>query len=336
MEFNLDTCKYVVWGFKNAYHTHSHIHEGFYRTLKLTGKNVLWLDQADDISGYDFSNTLFIGEHTAVERGYYWPSNKERIGMMPVRDDCFYVIHGDRAEAKEALGLDKKNWLMWDVFINQRQYETPKKVMLAPDMPFYPEWRRFDMRWATDMVPFEIAAMKPDRVFNRHSRVINWVGTKWHVNQVELGQFKDECERDGVQFRIMGAGQHGECYQDAYGHSKVVTVEANIRLVQDSYMAPAISGTHHITEGYAPCRIFKNISYGQYGITNSAYVRDLFDVPVIFESDPAALYHHAKQRLAEIPLKQLHDLMDEVAQKHTYLNRLDGMYKAIRMQQEGI
>src|ERR1043166_9106316 len=109
MEFNLKTCKYVVFGFKNAYHTHSHIHEGIYRALLNTGNEVYWLDQADNINGYDFSNTLFIGEHAAVD-SYYWPSTNERISRMPIRDDCFYLIHGDRNEVKDALGREKQNW----------------------------------------------------------------------------------------------------------------------------------------------------------------------------------------------------------------------------------
>lgn len=306
-EFN----KYVVWGFKPSnghYTTHTHIHEGFYRSLKMSGENVVWLDEGDDISSYDFSGATFITEHRHVTKRH-----------VPLRDDCFYFVHGDLDITRKALGLDKKNWLVWDVFVNTSRI-TPDIIWLDKDMPFFPERQRFDMRWATDLIPSEIEQLKPSRVWNPEVKVINYVGSLWHVNQIEIARFSQACKDDGITFDMRGAGQRG-----------IISVEENIRLMRESKMAPAISGSHHLIEGYAPCRIFKNISYGCYGITNSQFVTNLFEVPVIFHEDPYKLYAHAKESLAAIPLAQLHELIDEVARKHTYLNRLEGMRKAARI-----
>jgi hypothetical protein len=71
--FNLDTCRFIIWGYKKIYHTHTHIHEGFYRTLQHMGKQVAWLDNPN---GVDFSNTYIISEHDASK-------------SLPIRDDCF-------------------------------------------------------------------------------------------------------------------------------------------------------------------------------------------------------------------------------------------------------
>jgi len=107
-------------------------------------------------------------------------------------------------------------------------------------------------------------------------------------------------------------------------------VEENVRLIQESYIAPAINIPYQTEVGYIPCRIFKNISYGQFGVTNSSAVYDFFKGRVIYNSDPYRLFYDARERLPEVPLSLLHSLMDEVAKKHTYLNKIDALMKSAR------
>jgi hypothetical protein len=76
--------------------------------------------------------------------------------------------------------------------------------------------------------------------------------------------------------------------------------------------------------------MFKNISYGQFGITNNKRVNDIFGNKLIYNPDSYKLYYEAKERLASMQVTELHALMDEVAKKHTYLNRIDAVIKAIR------
>jgi hypothetical protein len=188
------------------------------------------------------------------------------------------------------------------------------RVMLDDEVPYWPEGNRLDFRWATDLLPVEIERLKPATVLGRNSRVINWVGSVWHVNDKELNSFKRACDENQIQFRAVGAGQRG-----------VVSIEENIRLVRESFMAPAISGSHHNVEGYAPCRIFKNISYGQMGITNNPFVNRLFQDKLIFETDPYKLFYVARDRMQSLDVKEIHDLMDFVAKKHTYINRIQAL-----------
>ena len=176
-----------------------------------------------------------------------------------------------------------------------------------------------DFRWATDLTPAEIAAQQP-LSFPGPTRTINWVGTQWFVNQKELGAFKQACSENNIDFRAVGAGQNG-----------VVSIEENIRLIRESYFAPAIVGSHHIVEGYAPCRIFKNISYGAMGVTNSKRVNDIFGGQLIYNPDPRELFYQAVAELPKIPEQRIRELMDYVAKKHTYLNRVDAILKAIRV-----
>jgi hypothetical protein len=331
--FNLDTCDFVVWGYKNVYHTHTHIHEAFVRTLQLMGKRVRWLDQADKHVG-TFSNTLVITNHDCITNSY-WPWETPIRSALPRRDDCFYLIHGMNDVASICDEFSKYPSLSWNVFhdfshtlgMPSGDYPRPPVgvpltdcVYLDTDVPFYPNQKHMNFRWATDLIPSEIEANKPNMILGRHSRFINWVGTVWWVNEKELSEFRNACEKDGKEFRHLGGGQQG-----------VISVQENIRLVRTSFMAPAISGSHHLTEGYAPCRIFKNISYGQFGITNSKRVNDIFEGKLIFNPDPHDLYFEAKERLATMKVEELHALMDYVAKKHTYINRINAVFQAIRM-----
>jgi hypothetical protein len=246
---------------------------------------------------------------------------------------AFYAIHGLNDDISERRRFDNAKKLSWNVYhdVSHSHGLGGGGMIAAPvnkedgylidvDVPYYPKEQRIDMRWATDLVPPEIENLKPDRVFRKNTANIYWIGTVWWVNEKELSEFRRACSDNGVTFIPLGAGQKG-----------IVSIEDNIRLVRNSYMAPAISGTHHIAEGYAPCRIFKNISYGQYGITNSKRVNDIFDGKLIYHPDPYQLFSVAKERLEKITLGELHSLMDEVSAKHTYINRINSMMKATRL-----
>ena len=332
---DLDRAKFVVWGFKNLYRTHTHIHAGFFRTLQGMGKDAQWLDAGDDTSDIDFSNTFFITEHEEARRG------------MPLRDDCFYTVHGmnDDGALKDKMSAafgrpfaDIKNRLGWNVYHDFSHshglggtrmkfggellspVNLADAVELDEDVMFYPQERHMDFRWATDLLPEEIQKNKPTKFFRDTSDVIHYIGTLWFVNQTEIAAFKRACDENKIRFEMSGAGQNG-----------IVTREDNEKLVKDSYMAPAISGSHHLTEGYAPCRIFKNISYGQYGITNSARVQKIFGGKLIFNPDPYKLFYEARERLQSTTLDDLYKLMDEVAAKHTYVNRINNILTAARL-----
>jgi hypothetical protein len=318
--------KIIVWGMKpenGHYHTHSHIHEGFFRAAKFLYPNSLWLDQSDPVTPATFESALIITEHN--------PSK-----YLPIVDSAFYVIHGlnDNAAAREKFQNVPRR-LSWNVYhdyshvygtqgnpVNDFKIGVPLTdvMWIGEEVPLYPNEKHMDFRWATDMLPHEIDALKPDRILGRDSNVIWYVGTQWWVNQRELNQFAKAVVEDGKEWRVVGAGQKG-----------VLSVEENIKLVRESFMAPAISGSHHLTEGYVPCRIFKNISYGQPAVTNNFRARQVLGNAPIFNQDPYQLYFDARDRLQSLELKHLHFQMDLVRDKHTYVNRIKSIIRAIEI-----
>jgi len=339
MSFDLKTCRFVVWGYRNNYSTHSHIHEGIFRALQFMGKSVEWLDQSSDTRGRDWANTLIVTNHDVA-----W--------HLPLRDDCFYVVHGfgDHPDLRERFaGI--RNRLSWNVFhdfshvygtqgnpligVTSLGVPLTERMDLDEDTPFYPRERHMDFRWATDLTPPEIEANKVGAApLNVGSRVINYVGTIWRVNEREVAAFRQACGEGGIEFRQLGAGQSGEEHRHL-GHSKVVSVADNVRLVRESYFGPSIVGSHHLIEGYAPCRLFKNISYGHFGVTNSARMQRLFGGRLIHNDDPHRLFFDARERLASMPVSELHALMDFVKERHTYVRRMSCVLKAAAMVMDG-
>jgi len=325
---------YVVWGFRNSYHTHSHIHEGLYRALNhlFPGKSE-WLDEYSHVD-VNRPNSFFITNHDVAPQ-------------LPAREDSFYLVHGgsDYAYVKDKFwGL--RGHMSWNVFIDwsyayddaapfgRRPLNRPEAVWVGEDAPYYPSQKHMDFRWATDLTPPEIEANKVGaRPWRPESRVINYVGTYWRVNEVEINRFQAACQAGGIELRHYGAGQV-EGYNHL-GRNNVVSIADNQRLMRESYFAPAIVGSHHLTEGYAPCRIFKNISYGTMGVTNSEKVQKLFGGRLIHHNDPYQLFFDARDRLPSVTQTQLYELMDFVAQKHTYLNRLNAIFKAAELVWEG-
>ena len=79
--------------------------------------------------------------------------------------------------------------------------------------------------------------------------------------------------------------------------------------------------------GYIPCRIMKNISYGQLGGTNSKAVYDFFKGKVVYNSDPYQLFYDCQAE------KDNHDLIFEqmkfVKENHTYVNRAKSLIKVV-------
>src|ERR1700676_1040419 len=200
--------KFCVWGFKNSYNTFRHIHEAFYRALKMTGREVSWLDDQDNTSSLDFSNTFFISMNYAVQG-------------MPRRRDCFYAVHNVEARAKEYLfGFPLLNYGLYVDSMNVDGW-----IALNEDTFFHrQEWDSYSsvvFRWGTDLLPHEIEANKPTKVFRNESLVCNFVGTAIE----NLAPFKRACEESGKDLKVYSG----------------VSVEENIELIRKSYMAPAIN-----------------------------------------------------------------------------------------------
>ena len=304
--FNIETCKWIIWGAREPYNTFGHIHEAFLRALLYMGKQAYWLENGDDLTNFDFKNTLFLSMNTVIH------------GMPKRRDNSFYVVHnifGDRNQSY----FDGLPMLGTGVHITPNVYSKNVEI-LGSDIYFEPDNRSLQMRWGTDLLPHEIEANKPSRVFNSDSRVINYIGTVDPQKQGPINDFICACGENEIEFRTHGG----------FNHTSHVSVEEHVRLMKESYMAPSFQGLDQVRTGYVSCRLFKSISAGQYGVTHSKFANDIFGGKLIYNDNGYNLFYEAKERLQSIHLEELHALMDDVAANHTYIPKIKAIEHTVR------
>lgn len=290
--------KVVVWGHKLHVHTHSYTYNAWYRAFKYLGYPTYWLDDSDDVKSFDFAGALFITEGQVD-------------GNIPLRDDCYYMLHYPRSDKYDyLLKLGRAIKFHVHLFHVIEPHFTQVGKYLYFDLPS----STFYFYWATDLLPYEIDINKRIITHIKNERIVHWVGSinnGSYGNVSQLVPFVRACRESNIKFM----------------HHEKVSVEDNVQLIQKSYMAPAIQGERQALEGNIVCRIFKNISYGQMGITNSAAVADLFEGRLIYNSDTYQLFFDAEKKLKLMKQEELFGLMDYVRDNHTYLNRIDVLFK---------
>jgi hypothetical protein len=263
------------------------------------------LSNDDDLSDFDFSNSLFITEWQVDEK-------------MPLRDDCWYAVHNsDVSPRKDRYDSLKEQGR----FFQFRVYTNDCKSMNILKINDYVYWDRekvtLFMPWATDLLPFEIDVVKQQMPYQRSNTIyfIGTIGGGAGGNINEMRPFIQACHDNATPFK-----QIVNC-----------DMEYNMYYNRISFVAPAIQGTWQLEVGYIPCRIFKNISYGNVGATNSETVYDLFNKKIVYNSDTYALFADAQQRAETITLEEMFEIMDFVKENHTFLNRVDHIREAFEL-----
>jgi hypothetical protein len=83
---------------------------------------------------------------------------------------------------------------------------------------------------------------------------------------------------------------------------------------------------HSSTHGYIPCRIQKNISYGQVQGTNSPFIKKAFGDYVVFGGTPETLYENLIDAASNNKIN-MREAMLFIKDKHTYINRINNILK---------
>jgi hypothetical protein len=257
------------------------------------GWETYWLDNSDDISAFDFSNSLFLTEGQVD-------------GNIPIRSDCKYILHN----------CDTTKY--GDNFITLQVYTTDvltRNVEKIEDcIYFQSEIKTLYQPWATDYLPNEIENLTSLN-FSKN-RIVNWVGSVWegggYGNLNEIKILKESLKKYDIDFKEI---------RTPYQENKIH--------INSSYISPAIQGAWQVEKNYIPCRIFKNISYGEFGITNSQGVYDLLEQQIIFDNDINILIDKAITHRELITLSQINSQINLVRNKHTYINRINNILKLI-------
>jgi len=294
--------KVVIWGHKLHSHTHSYIHNAFYKGFKHLGYETYWFDNQEDVHDFDFAKSLFITEGQVDEK-------------IPLREDCQYILH-NCSDVKYQL-LKPESYISLQVF-SDAVLSEPDLIQVEPCIYYDLVGRLVYMPWATDLLPHEISAIQANLAHQQIEKTVYWVGTIGEGlfgNLAQVNPFKKACQENGINFTQVTQ----------------ISDEKGQELIRKSYMAPTIVGEWQAKVGYIPCRIFKNISYGKMGVTNSARVHELFEGKLVYNPDTYQLFYDAKKRMETLSTNELYDLVELVKTKHTYLNRIETLLNFLEL-----
>lgn len=289
----------IIWGHPLYSHTSSYVHGSFNKAFKFMGYETHWLKNGDDFSWVNFPDTLFLTEGQVD-------------GQMPRSKDCRYVLHN--CDLSKYGDIPKKNILSiqvprdWCPEHNSEQYDSEKLdegIFFGHGILFQP--------WGTDLLPHEIDF---DSCYLPRKNVSHWVGTiggQLYGNENEIAPFQKACGDNGIEFLYHGPTS--------------TSYEEGRRLVQESFIAPAIHGTWQCKNGYTACRLYKNISYGHLGVTNSTAAKAIFGDDLILNEDTFQLFHDAIPYLKDF--RRIIQQMKIVREKYTYVSSVNRILWAL-------
>lgn len=326
--------KVVIWGFDNNSHTHHYIHWGWNNAFTHLGYETHWFSDNNHPADFDFSNTLFITEgyadagipindtstyivHVCVHPEKYLGKVKRLIDMRYLVDHIYDINYRYRLDKEKATKISDTLYheMLQDNGGVARHHENPTPM----------EYEAIYTCWATDLLPHEINL--DDAHFQR-SREIYWFGSANPGNTSTVRLFAQECEKNGIRFLSNDPWHNPAPFDVVRQKTKESFMAPDLRTSGDpNKIAIGETGTMHKQIGYIACRLFKSISCGQLGITNSRHMHDIMEGTSIYNEDEAQLFYDALNHINDYDL--IKKQMEIVRDKHTFVKRVQDLLKII-------
>ena len=310
--------KVVIWGHPLYSHTHSYVHEAYYRAFKHLGYDVYWFHDDNYPLDFDFANCLFIGEGFADKKIpinstscyliMYCPSPVKYQGAGRYVDVRMTAVNFK--DHIQEYSLDKNTASK----IGPACYFVPKtseKIKVKNDYVDY-EINDFDkvyISWATNLLPHEI---NYDDMHIPREPNIYFCGTLSSSGEGEnLSNwipFIQEVKKSGYGFIS------NDPWQNPLSNDEVM------RRMRESLLGVDIRSNLHIKQGLLTCRVFKNISYGHLGVTNSEEICNELEGNCVYNLDTSQLFYDAMSQRENASM--IMNGMKLVKENHTYINRI--------------
>jgi hypothetical protein len=313
--------KVIIWGHPLHSHTHSYIHEAYYRAFKHLGYDVYWFHDSEYPEDFDYKNSLFIGEGFAdrnipINRSscyciMYCPSPKKYQNAGRYIDIRMAAVNFK--DHIQEYSLDKTKALK----VGPACYFEEKsnlKISINNDYVEYDidDFDKFYVSWATNLLPDEISE---DDIYLDREYKIYYMGTISGQgvceNYSNFVPFIKACEENNIEFI------HNNFWTNPLSNEQV------IELTKRSLLGIDIRGNQHIKQKLLTCRVFKNISYGHLGLTNSKEIYDEMDGNCIYNADPYQLFSDGISNKDNYNL--IKSGMRYVKENHTYINRVKSL-----------
>lgn len=290
--------KVIIWGLPLHSHTHSYIHDCFFKAFKSMGMETVWVQDTSEKIENEFLNNSLV-----VACGIDCKS-------LSVNKNCFYVLHN----------VDDHRFRQNDNYINLQVYT---KDTLLPDraaerLSTFTYWQE-DNRclyqpWGTDLLPEEmIYDPVPAPEVNKS---VNWVGSVTDGDQGNLKQLQEYAQSMASRIGIPVHVHRG------------IDRENMIKLIRSSNQAPAIVAGWQRENLYVPCRLFKNISYGQPTFSNSPVIKEICGDD-FYEEDCAALAIKANEYLKNRDFDREKNVIETIRKEHTFVNRCNRILEMV-------
>lgn len=321
--------KIIIWGHPLYSHTHSYIHEAYYKAFKYLGYDVYWFDDKNYPIDFDYTNCLFIGEgfaadniplnNTSCYMIMYCPSPAKYIEAGVGRYIDIRMAATDFKDHIQEYSLDKS--LVTD--IGPSCYYEPKtnnNIIIKNNYVNYSikDFDKIYISWATNLLPCEINF---DDMHLPRENNIYYCGTISYSGECEtvsnLNPFIESCKEYKINFI------HNDCWNNPLTSAQV------IELSKKSILGIDIRGKKHIKENLVTCRVFKNISYGHLGLTNSLAIYESMDGNCIYNIDTKQLFHDGINNKNNYKL--IKKGMNYVKNNHTYLNRINSLLEVVNV-----
>ena len=285
--------KIIIWGHHPLHSsTHGYIHSTYNKALKYLGYDVNWVPNSSDVN-LDFSDVVFFVEDSQKSK-------------MPLRKDCKYITHHIDTKYLVDSGVPYENILKLGNCIQ----ETEKFEKIEDLCHWDNSTRTLYQTWGTDLLPHEINVDNQVK-FDWNKPHINYVGMMYEQGQYWIEYFAYYAKKHNKEVKLF---------------TQSVSDEENRELIRDSFICPDFRSDWHLECGYIPCRIQKNISYGQVQGTNSPFIKKAFGDYVVFGGTPETLYNNLIDAASNNKIN-MKEAMLFIKDKHTYINRINNILK---------
>jgi hypothetical protein len=285
--------KILIWGHYPIHSsTHGYIHSTYNKALKYLGYDVNWVPNSSDVN-LDFSDVVFFVEDSQKSK-------------MPLRKDCKYITHHIDTKYLVDRGVPYENILKLGNCIQ----ETEKFEKIEDLCHWDNSTRTLYQTWGTDLLPHEIDVDNQVK-FDWNKPHINYVGMMYEQGQYWIEYFAYYAKKHNKEVKLF---------------TQSVSDQENRELIRDSFICPDFRSDWHLECGYIPCRIQKNISYGQVQGTNSPFIKKAFGDYVVFGGTPETLYNNLIDAASNNKIN-MKEAMLFIKDKHTYINRINNILK---------
>lgn len=302
---DLDIDHVVVWGHPLDSHTHSYIHEAFVLAARSLGLDVHWVP----VPFQRENEPPPVVEYTGPTTRALFLTEGQVVTGMPQDAQSWYILHNVDTPLP---GIPSERRLAL-------QYYTPARV--SNSRPVFDEFHRISddyseaiMPWATNLLPEQFRPFLPKTQHtDRNILVIGQAGPIYEVKINKFAEALPEARLDRIE-----AG----CTQDQM-----------MDAIQKAWCAPALMHQWQKDNGYIPCRIMKNISYGAIPVTTSEESYHMLYGNALFDADETVLAHKFQEAVTRNDDWQVWTCKAAqlVQTRHTYLNRLEFLLTCLKL-----